>query len=77
MKSLNQLNFNDNYFNTKCFYGDILILLHPYKFYQKVFPKRKCTLVNITAAKLRHGFICYGLITIHGRQDLKFVVINH
>ena len=28
-------------------------------------------------AKLRHGFICYGLITFHGQQDLKFGVINH
>ena len=27
--------------------------------------------------KLRHGFICYGLITDYGRQDLKFGVINH
>ena len=28
-------------------------------------------------AKLRHGFIHYGLITVHGQQDLKFGVVNH
>ena len=32
---------------------------------------------DITVVKPRHGFIRYGLITIHGRQDLKFSVINH
>ena len=28
-------------------------------------------------AKLIHRFIRYGLITVHGQQDLKFGVINH
>ena len=38
---------------------------------------RSRTLRNARQGNLRHGFIHYGLIIVHERQDLEFGVINH